>query len=390
VTLPIVLAARGSDDGWRDRVLAIAGLTALLAVGVALAFVRYYFGPVLRFAESTRRKLQYLTATLEHRVEQRTAALVETNAQLRRMLEQNRAIHRQLMDASRRAGMAEVATSVLHNVGNVLNSANVSAGVVIDTVQRSRLVGLGKAAELMREHQGDWARFLTEDEKGRRLPGYLIGLAEAAAEERAAILDELASLQRNIDHIKTIVSRQQSQAKATLGVLETVAVVEVIDQALRDLGGTMERQGITVNREYRSLPPVRLDRHKLLEIVTNLLSNASQAMEAGSGQRLLTVRVAPQGADRFRVEVVDTGCGIAAENLARIFTFGFTTRTGGHGFGLHASALSAGEMGGRLTGHSEGPGQGAHFMLELPCAPPRGYTGSSSDSLEMRSAPPDP
>ena len=225
VTIPIVLAARGADDGWRDRVLAVAGLSAMLAVGVALAFVRFYFGPVLRFAETTRRKLQNLTATLEQRVEERTAELVEANAQLRRTLEQNRDIQRQLMDASRRAGMAEVATSVLHNVGNVLNSVNVSAGVVIDTVQRSRLVGLGKAAELIREHEADWAQFLSEDEKGRKLPAYICNVAEAAAQERALMLDELASLQRNIDHIKTIVSRQQSQVKATLGVLETVVGV---------------------------------------------------------------------------------------------------------------------------------------------------------------------
>ena len=383
VTIPIVLAARGADDGWRDRVLAVAGLSAMLAVGVALAFVRFYFGPVLRFADTTRRKLQNLTATLEQRVEERTAELVEANGQLRRTLEQNRVIHRQLMDASRRAGMAEVATSVLHNVGNVLNSANVSAGVVIDTVQRSRLVGLGKAAELIREHEADWAQFLSIDEKGRKLPAYICNVAEAAAQERALMLDELASLQRNIDHIKTIISRQQSQVKATLGVLETVSVSEIVDQALRDAGTAIERQRIDIQRDYQTLPSVRLDRHKLVEILTNLISNARQALTACDDRRI-QVRLGQLPDDRFQIEVVDSGCGIPSENLAKIFTFGFTTRDGGHGFGLHASALAAAEMGGRLTADSPGPGRGARFVLELPWRPPAGYTGSSSDSLEIR------
>jgi signal transduction histidine kinase len=383
VTIPIVLAARGDDDGWRDRVLAVAGLSAMLAVGVALSFVRFYFGPVLRFADNTRRKLQNLTATLEQRVEERTAELVEANGQLRRTLEQNRSIHGQLMDASRRAGMAEVATSVLHNVGNVLNSANVSAGVVIDTVQRSRLAGLGKAAELIREHEADWAQFLSEDDKGRKLPAYICTLAEAAASERALMLDELASLQRNIDHIKTIISRQQSQAKATLGVVEPVTISELVDQVLHDVGKALERERIEVRRDYQPLPVLRLDRHKLIEIVTNLVSNARQAL-SGCEDRRIAVSLAEAGDERFVIEVADSGCGIPAANLAKIFTFGFTTRDGGHGFGLHASALAAAEMGGKLTAHSAGPGRGARFVLELPRRPPVGYTGSSSDSLDIR------
>jgi two-component system NtrC family sensor kinase len=62
--------------------------------------------------------------------------------------------------------------------------------------------------------------------------------------------------------------------------------------------------------------------------------------------------------------------GIAPENLTRIFSHGFTTRTDGHGFGLHSAALAAQQMGGRLTAQSDGPGRGATFTLELPVAAP--------------------
>ena len=335
--------------------------------------MHFYFGPLLRFANGLVQKLKNLTRTLEQRVEERTAALRETNTQLRQTLDQNRNIQRQLMDASRRAGMAEVATAVLHNVGNVLNSVNVSAGVVIEAVQQSRMSALTRVAGLIRAHEGNWAHFLTNDEKGRKLPAYICNLAQAGIEERRAILDELTSLQRNIDHIKSVVARQQDQVKAVIGVVESVAVADVVDDVIRLASTTHGRHGIVVERDWSELPMVRLDRHKLFEILMNLLGNARVALEDREGERKITVRIRPRGHERFAIVVEDTGCGIAPENLARIFTFGFTTRRGGHGFGLHASALAAAEMGGSLTAASDGIGNGARFVLDLPSDPPRNF-----------------
>jgi signal transduction histidine kinase len=293
-------------------------------------------------------------------------------------------MQRKLMDASRRAGMADVATTVLHNVGNVLNSVNVSASLVMDAVQQSRTAGLLKAAELLRSHQHDIDRFLTADEKGRRLPAYICSVADAAAHERASIVKELASLQKNIDHIKIIVGRQQAQARVAIGVVERLQVAELLDDALKLNSASYEKRGITLVRDYHDMPDmpvVRLDRHKLFQVVMNLLSNARQAISATDADKRVTVRLRRKGEQRFTIEVADTGCGIPAENLAKIFTFGFTTKTEGHGFGLHASACAAAEMGGSLVARSDGPGRGARFIIELPCEPPDGYTGASSTDL---------
>jgi signal transduction histidine kinase len=363
------------DRGLRVRLFAVIGLAGLGAMAATLLFVHLYLGPVLRFAEGLLGKLRNLTTTLEMRVEERTAALRETNTQLRQTLDQNRNMQRQLMDASRRAGMAEVATAVLHNVGNVLNSVNVSAGVVIEAVQQSRVASLGRVAEMIRAHQGDaeWAHFVTRDEKGRKLPAYICTLAEAGAVERRAILDELTSLQRNIDHIKTVVARQQAQVKASIGVVEAVSVTEVVNDAIRLASSAHGRHNIAVERAFEPLPLVRLDRHKLFETLMNLLGNARIALEDKPGERKITVHIRPEPEEHFAIEVEDTGCGIPPENLGKIFTFGFTTRPGGHGFGLHASALAAAEMGGSITVASDGPGRGARFTLHLPCDPPRAF-----------------
>jgi two-component system, LuxR family, sensor kinase FixL len=175
-----------------------------------------------------------------------------------------------------------------------------------------------------------------------------------------------------------VVGRQQGQAKAALGILESVALPVVVDEALRLAGLTHpgNEDGITVERSYVDMPRARLDRHKLMETLTNLLGNARHALQSSPGPRTLRVEIRPQAESRFLIEIVDSGCGISPENLPRIFTFGFSTKPGGHGFGLHASAIATAEMGGTLTAHSDGPSRGARFRLELPLRPLAGAAGS--------------
>jgi PAS domain S-box-containing protein len=276
-------------------------------------------------------------------------------------------LHRTLVDVSRKAGMAEIATGVLHNVGNTLNSVNISTNVVTDRLRHSRVTGLAKAASLLREHATDFATFLTKDPRGQKLPSYLMALSDELWEERDALLKEMRALGESVEHIKSVVSMQQKHARAA-GAVEQVAVPQLIDEALRLHAVSFERHGIRIEREYTQVPPIVVDRHKLLQILINLLSNARHALaDSGRPDRLLTIRVRPAPEPgRLLIEVVDNGVGIAPENLPRIFTQGFTTKQKGHGFGLHISALAAMEMKGRLSLASPGVGQGAAFTLELP------------------------
>lgn len=280
------------------------------------------------------------------------------------------ATHKELVLASRTAGMAEVATSVLHNVGNVLNSVNISATVIGDSVKDCSLDGLGKVSELLQAHAGDLGNFMTNDPKGRQLPKYLDLLRERQRENQKQILAELESLTNNIDHINGIVARQQSYAKS-VALTEIVNVTELVEDALRLNAGAMVNGSLKIAREFEPhLPPIEVDKHKVLQILVNLISNAKRACEkANVAEKTLTVRIVRR-MDRVVISLTDNGVGIAAEDLTRIFSYGFTTREDGHGFGLHSGALAVKELGGLLTARSEGPGKGAEFVLELPLRPP--------------------
>jgi PAS domain S-box-containing protein len=278
--------------------------------------------------------------------------------------------NKELVDASRLAGMAEVASTVLHNVGNVLNSVNVSASLMADKFRHSRAANLGKAVALLQAHAADLPAFLTGDPKGRQLPGYLARLAEHLAADEQNVREELSSLCANIEHIKEIISTQQSYANLA-GVLQLLPPADLLEDALRLNAGAFERHQVEVIREFSPVPPLLVDKHKVLQILVNLVRNAKYALDdGGRDDKRLILRIARGGPGMVKFSVIDNGVGIHPENLIRIFGHGFTTRKGGHGFGLHSGALAAKQMGGSLTCQSDGPGTGATFTLELPLPPP--------------------
>ncbi len=275
-------------------------------------------------------------------------------------------LNRQLVAASRRAGMAEVATGVLHNVGNVLNSINVSSTLIREHLHHSEMTSLVRVGKLLEGRQADLATFLTSDPKGKLVPEFVIQLAQHLDREHQVLQNEHHQLARNIEHIKEIVAMQQSYARVS-GVLEKVSLANLVDDALQIHTAGLQRHGVQVIRRYADVPAVVLDKHKVLQIIVNLVHNAKYALDQSPRpDKLLQVGIGLKGENRLEITVCDNGIGIPPENLTRIFSHGFTTRKGGHGFGLHSGANAAREMGGRLGVHSGGAHQGATFTLELP------------------------
>lgn len=276
-------------------------------------------------------------------------------------------LNRSLVETSRMAGMAEVATGVLHNVGNVLNSVSVSAALVSDRLKQSKLTRLRQATQLMDTNGLELAQFLTADPRGKVLPQYIRAASDQLVAEQADMMKELSLLNHNIEHIKEIVAMQQNYAKVS-GVFEHLDAVALAEDAIRMNLGAFERHQIELVRDYTpELPKVKVDRHKVLQILVNLLRNAKHALDdATTVPRRITVRIAAQDG-QVSISVRDNGVGIAPDHLTLIFQHGFTTKRDGHGFGLHSGANAAREMGGSLVAYSDGLGLGAEFTLQLRC-----------------------
>ena len=362
----LAIAGMQRERGMRDLPMR-AGIVITLGGVVLMSLFIAWFSRQLVIP------IQRAWSELEHRVAARTAELAATVGELegqiveRRKAEaQKEELHQQLVDASRRAGMAELANGVLHNVGNVLNSVNISAGVLLDRLGQSRSDGLQRAVQLLREHETDLAEFLTASAQGKKLPAYLEKVAAHLLQERDVLVGEARDLSVRIDHMKDIVHRQQSYARVS-GVTSFGRLSAVVEDVLRMQQGALAEHGIRVETKFLWDEEFEMDRSRVLQILLNLMSNARQAtVQRGGGEGLIRVDCELVAEQRVRLRVLDHGVGISAENLAKVFGHGFTTKRDGHGFGLHHSANAAAEMGGRLWAESQGEGRGACFCLELP------------------------
>lgn len=275
-------------------------------------------------------------------------------------------IYKQKMEAARQLGMAEVAESVIHNVGNVLNSINVSANLVLEKISKSKLDFLEDLRILINEHKHDLGDFITKNPQGEKLPNYINLLAEQWRNEKSTITNELNTLNKYLEHIKVVVSMQQGLSK-TKDMHHIMSISEVLEEALLITGLTNGAKGIKVEKNYESLSPIVIDRIKAIQALVNILNNAKDAlMESSKENKLLTIKYYLHNHDQFVIQITDNGIGILRENINKIYTYGFTTKQSGHGFGMHSCALAINQMGGVISVTSEGLEKGATFTIKLP------------------------
>lgn len=300
------------------------------------------------------------------RLQAKESEIRSANIKLTGEIEERKRLEIELLEISRQAGMAQVATGVLHNVGNVLNSVNISANILRDHLGANpRVALLNQVAGLLRAQGESVSRFLAEDARGKLVPKLIIEIADQLVAMQSQAEGELDHLVQNIDHIKQIVAMQQSYAKAG-GVIEMLKPAALFEEATRLARASADRHGVRVTTNVADAPDIESDRHQILQILVNFITNAVQAVKPRpAGDRRVALHISH--CDRriqFRVE--DNGTGILPENLQKIFQHGFSTRTDGHGFGLHSGALAARNLGGTLQVYSAGPGSGATFTLDLP------------------------
>jgi PAS domain S-box-containing protein len=273
----------------------------------------------------------------------------------------------QLIETAHGAGMSEIATAVLHDIGNVLNSVNVSCDVILQALGKPTAEMLIRTNALVMQHKDELADFLTNNPQGRKVPELLERIASELFDERAGILSEATSLRNNVSRIKDVISTQQTYAKAEYFV-EEFRLNDVVDDAINIQ--LTNAQYLQVDRDYGATPTVSTQRTKLVMILMNILANARDAMIGNPiNERFLDVKTGLQDDGNVFVSIADNGEGICEENLTKIFTHGFTTKADGHGFGLHTCANMITEMNGCLIAESNGYGEGSTFTLVFPPRP---------------------
>jgi len=300
--------------------------------------------------EIAQEELRKANENLEQKVQERTEELNDLNSKI--------------ADIARSAGMAEVASGVLHNVGNVLNSVNVSTTMLRAQVKNSRINNLEKLVDMIKEHEDDLCGFLSNDEKGKYVFPFLSGFSDQLKNDKETQLHELESLSDNIEHIKNIVTMQQSYT-GNVGVTEKLKASLVMEDAININLSSMNKRGIKLTRLYDDDPELSIDKHKLMQILVNLVSNAAHAVDNNEGDKIVTAGI-QKNIDCVLFYVEDNGVGIDAADIERLFEFGFKKRVGGHGYGLHHSAIMAKELGGKVTVMSDGLGKGARFEVNIP------------------------
>ena len=380
------LKAEGDDGGWsRELVSPTIHINApllsrmwlqflVLGVILAMAFVIYDYFSSKRNARNLEQKVEERTHRLRlemenhRRAEARYQALSEElEERVRHRTAELEDLQKDLVENAHYSGMAEIATSVLHNVGNILNSVSISGYLIRESLDRSPMKGFLRANEILEEHADDLETFIREDPRAYRLLQYYLKLGERVRDQHEKVDEQTNLLLNKIQTIKDVVAQQHNYVSGVYQT-ETMPLYAMVEISLKILEENIVEKGIEVVRNFEEVPPVTIQRTKLIHTLVNLIKNAKESIiHSGSEQKRISLHIYSEG-EQVLLTVEDTGDGISAENLNSIFNHGFTTKEMGQGFGLHSCANAMKEMGGRIWAESEGKGHGATFYLRFPPA----------------------
>lgn len=267
-------------------------------------------------------------------------------------------------ERAHREGMADISTEILHNFGNTLNSINSSVSILKEAANSSPFADLQKANGLLFKRMNDIGTFFNEDQTGVKLIRFYLQLGSSFAELRKQMLYQIQRLHNKVNLIQEVITTQQNYAGSE-GTVEALDIATVIEDAIKMHAGILNKHRIHIAKEFQAIPKVMAQRIKLFHILVNIINNALDAMaETPEPERTLKFVISTDNRGKF-LRITDNGCGIPAHLLVKIFENGYTTKKKGNGLGLHNCAGYMAEMNGKIWAESNGPGQGATFVLQF-------------------------
>ncbi len=273
-------------------------------------------------------------------------------------------VQNELIDKAHKAGMADIATGTLHNVGNILNSVLTSTQMMNEIMAASKMPSFFKANEILKENIDDLENFIIKNPKGKILMEYYLAIEKQLSEENSLFKQHLDRLKNKVNAIVEVINAQQSYAGGA-SFVEKVCLKDIIEDAITMQADIISSNNISIDRHFIDIPPLIIQRTKFVHIMINLIGNAKDAMLSIPAEKRILRFLFEQTEDAVFLKVSDSGEGISSERIQKIFSHGFTTKDSGHGFGLHSCANYMTEMGGRMWAESEGTGKGSTFILQF-------------------------
>ncbi|MBA3813307.1 MAG: PAS domain-containing protein [Alphaproteobacteria bacterium] len=325
--------------------------------------------------ESAEGKYRWFHVTFQYNLKTNNNIIRGTSSDITDRKEREKEIeslHQQIIQSARYTGMADIAASTLHNVGNVLNSANVSVELLKEYMNQSDIKKIDNIENLLEKNLPHLPEYFRDDPQGQFIPKYLIALLQNIKKDYSLVTQEVENLGRNISHISDIIMTQNDISRAS-GLTEKVFLPDIIEAALGISTISFAQDNIHIEKKYQETPFVLVDKVKLLQVLINLIRNARDSLVENLkvDQKILTITLEQ---NKLTNDIIilfrDNGMGILPENLPKIFSLGFTTKEKGHGLGLHMSIINANDLGGSLSVESEGNGKGATFILTFPLIEP--------------------
>ena len=269
-------------------------------------------------------------------------------------------------------GRLEIVDTILHNIGNAINS--VTTG--IETVHRTlsddpSLRRLRALADAVEAHRDDWIDYIKNDSQGRKVMPFLIALAEDFASRNKELAKTVGRVKDRANHIADIIRTQDMPSKSKIDRVD-VNLRAAFADAVGVLEDSLRKRSVVVDIDCERAPKeIRIQKSRFHQMIVNLTKNAMEAIDDLMASGGLTetpcvrLRAYVEG-DSLKFEVSDNGIGIAGTNPRMLFTAGYTTKKSGSGLGLHSTANFIIGMGGQIRPLSEGIGKGTTMLVTLP------------------------
>jgi DNA-binding LacI/PurR family transcriptional regulator/signal transduction histidine kinase len=280
------------------------------------------------------------------------------------LLEKLHASFQELTEQAYREGMADISIEILHNIGNILNSINVSASLMKTATDSPLIPYLINANQLLSSHLEDLGNFIARDPKGMKLMQFYLKLGTYFAEFKNQVLYNSTRLDEKIKSIVDLISAQQTYT----GVNESIErhdIASILDDTIKLMAESIEKYQIQVTKDYRVRPQIMVQRLKLFHVLFNLINNAKTAMtETKADERKLTLTICEDEKGKY-IRISNNGYGPSHNLLEKIFDFGYPNPTTGYELGLHSCIKYMDEMGGKIWADANNPNQGTTFVLQF-------------------------